>query len=182
MADSPSAAHPVNSEIVLVAIMGRNRVIGDGHDQPWHFKCDLRRFKEMTRGHPLILGRKTFAAIGSRPLPERTHIVMTRDPEFSTPAEPSAMSGVYPAATLEQALELAAAAPGGETIFVIGGGTIYEQFLSLAQRIELTVVDDAPQGGVLFPAIDSKWQEESRDSAEEDGYQLTFLSLRRHAP
>lgn len=164
---------PMPPEIVLVAIIGNNRVIGDGQGQPWHFKCDLRRFKAMTHGHPIILGRRTFQALGERPLPARTHIVMTRQANYSPE------SGVLPARTVAAALESAATAPGGETVFVIGGGTIYRQFLAHAQRIELTVVDDEPQGTVLFPELDSQWREQSREITEEDGHKIIFSTLRR---
>ncbi|MBK1735537.1 hypothetical protein CKO15_09625 [Halorhodospira abdelmalekii] len=161
-----------STKVVLIAIMGRNRVIGDGTTQPWHFRCDLRRFQALTRGHPLILGRRTFAAIG-KPLPERTHIVLTHNPKDRPP-------GVLTAATIDNALQLAAAAPGGDEIFVIGGGTVYEQLLPYADRIELTIVDDAPAGTVHFPILDeTQWQEESSESAAEAGYALRFVRLRR---
>lgn len=162
-------------ELVLIAIMGTNRVIGDGHSQPWHFRYDLRRFKAMTWGHPLILGRRTFEALGGRPLPERPHIVMTRNTGFTTPSE------VRVANDMRTALELAKMADTASTgtVFVIGGGTIYRHFLPYAQRIELTVVDEEPQGTVLFPELGPAWQEQARHLVEEGGHTLTFLTLRR---
>ncbi|MBK1725572.1 dihydrofolate reductase [Halorhodospira neutriphila] len=159
------------SEIVLVAIMGRNRVIGADGEQPWHFRCDLERFKALTRGHPVLMGRRTFAAIG-RPLPGRTNIVLSRDPRL-------ALEGAEVAAGLEPALERAAAAPGGERIMVIGGGDLYHQCLGRAQRIELTVVDDAPEGDTRFPALDGRWQETAREEAAEGGFRLSFRTYRR---
>ena len=155
--------------ITLVAIMGRNRVIGADGDQPWHFSADLRRFKALTRGHPVIMGRRTFAAVG-RPLPQRTNIVLSRDPTFRA-------DGAVVARDRDDALHRATAAPGGDEIMVIGGGEIYRLFLPLATRIELTEVDDAPPGDTRFPELDAAWREQSREETEENGYRLAFIRM-----
>ncbi|ABM62812.1 dihydrofolate reductase [Halorhodospira halophila] len=159
------------SEIVLVAIVGRNGVIGADGDQPWHFRCDLQRFKALTRGHPVIMGRRTLAAIG-RPLPQRTNIVLTRDPGFHA-------DGVEVATDPEAALARAAESAGGERVMILGGGDVYRLFLPRAHRLALTEVDDAPPGDTTFPAIGPEWQETAREEAEEDGYRLTFRTLLR---
>ncbi len=159
------------SEIVLVAIVGRNGVIGASGDQPWHFRCDLQRFKAITRGHPVIMGRRTFAALGG-PLPQRTNLVLTRDPGLQA-------AGATTAADVEEALARAGEAPGGEQIMVLGGGEVYRLFLPRAHRIELTEVDDAPDGDTTFPALGDGWQETAREAASEDGYRLTFRTLVR---
>ncbi|MCG5533525.1 dihydrofolate reductase [Halorhodospira sp. 9621] len=158
-------------EIVLVAIVGRNGVIGADGDQPWHFRCDLQHFKAITRGHPVIMGRRTFAAIG-RPLPQRTNIILSRDPAFVA-------EGVEVAADAETALARAQAAAGGEQVMILGGGAVYRLFLPRAHRVELTEVDDAPPGDTTFPALGDDWRETARDEAEEDGYRLTFRTLTR---
>ena len=158
-------------EIVLVAIIGRNGVIGADGDQPWHFRCDLQRFKAITRGHPVIMGRRTFHAIG-RPLPQRTNIVLTRDPNFRA-------DGVLRAAEPERALEAAAEAPGGHRVMILGGGEVYRLFLPRAHRLELTEVDDAPRGDTTFPAIGPEWQETARESAQENGTSLIFRTLQK---
>ena len=158
-------------KIVLVAIVGRNGVIGADGDQPWHFRCDLQRFKAITRGHPVIMGRRTFAAIGRR-LPQRTNIVLSRDPAL-------AAEGVELAADAEGALARAQAAAGGEQVMILGGGVVYRLFLPRAHRVELTEVDDAPPGDTTFPALGDDWQETAQDEAEEDGYRLTFRTLTR---
>ncbi len=159
------------SEIVLVAITGRNGVIGAGGDQPWHFRCDLQRLKAITRGHPVIMGRRTFAALGG-PLPQRTNLVLTRDPDFRA-AEATTANGV------EEALAQAREAPGGEQVMVLGGGEVYRLFLPRAHRVELTEVDDEPAGDTTFPALGDAWQEVAREAASEAGYRLTFRTLVR---
>ncbi|MFP4146190.1 MAG: dihydrofolate reductase [Halorhodospira sp.] len=159
------------SEIVLVALVGRNGVIGADGDQPWHFRCDLQRFKAITRGHPVLMGRRTFNTLG-RPLPHRTNLILTRDPAFRA-------EGVEAVPDAGTALARAAQAPGGEQVMILGGGEVYRLFLPRAHRIELTEVDDAPPGDTTFPALDDAWQELAREEASEDGYRLTFRTLVR---
>jgi dihydrofolate reductase len=138
--------------IVLIAAMGTNRVIGIEGELPWHIPQDLARFKKLTMGCPLIMGRATFDSIG-RPLPGRPNIVLSTNPSFR-------FSGVEVARSPAEALALARRhAPDGSEIFVIGGGQIYRHFLAEARRIELTVVDGAPPGDTTFPEIsDSDWE------------------------
>ena len=132
--------------IVLIAVLGRNRVIGVDGGLPWHLPDDLRRFKALTMGTPMIMGRATYDSIG-RPLPGRTNIVITRNASFS-------VDGVVAVSTPGEALVLALreARDDGD-ISVIGGGQIYRQFLPMAGRLELTMVDDAPQGDTTFPEL-----------------------------
>ena len=158
-------------EIVLVAIVGANRVIGSGGDQPWHFRTDLQRFKALTRGHPVIMGRRTLEALG-RPLPQRTNIVLTRDTAFRA-------EGVALATDPAAALALAAEAPGGDSVMILGGGEVYRLFLPWAHRVELTEVDDAPEGDTTFPALGPEWREVAREEATEAGFRLTFRTLQR---
>lgn len=141
--------------IVLVAAVARNGVIGAGGDMPWHLPADLRRFKAITLGKPMIMGRRTFDAIG-RPLPGRRTIVVTRDRGWAS-------AGVETAASLDEALRRAAD-PEPEEIIVAGGGEIYAQAIGRADRLRLTWIDAAPDGDAWFPEVDpDRWRETGRE-------------------
>jgi dihydrofolate reductase len=145
--------------LVLVAAMGRNGVIGGHGALPWRLPSDLKRFKAITMGKPLLMGRKTFASIG-RPLPGRETIVLTRDPGFAPP-------GIYVVGDLHAALELAQArahAMGAKEIIVAGGGELYAQTICLAQRLDVTEIEVEPAGDAVFPHIDpARWRETLRE-------------------
>jgi dihydrofolate reductase len=138
----------VRPEIVLVVAAADNGVIGMAGAMPWHLPDDLKRFKRMTVGHPVIMGRKTFHSIG-RPLPGRHNIVLTRDPGFRA-------DGVTVAANLAEAIAAAGLDPRARarTLFVIGGADVYRQALPIASRVELTRVHQAPEGDAFFPPLD----------------------------
>lgn len=144
--------------LVLVVAVGRNGVIGGDGRLPWRLPSDLKRFKAVTMGKPMLMGRKTYAAIG-RPLPGRETIVLTRDPVFSA-------SGIHVARTLDDGLKLAddcARSMGAQEIIVAGGGELYRQTLPIAARLDVTEVDLAPDGDATFPSIDpAQWREISR--------------------
>ncbi|MBY0228713.1 MAG: dihydrofolate reductase [Gemmataceae bacterium] len=123
----------------LIAAMGTNRVIGDGERIPWHQPRDLKRFRALTMGKPLIMGRRTAESLG-KPLPGRTNIVLTRGPAWG--------EGWITAATPEAAL---AAAPEAEEVMVIGGGEVYRLFLPLATRAYLTIIEGEFAGSATFP-------------------------------
>ncbi|HMZ92826.1 MAG TPA: dihydrofolate reductase, partial [Pseudomonadales bacterium] len=136
--------------IALIAAMANNRVIGRDNQLPWHIAEDLRFFKRMTLGKPLIMGRNTFESLG-RPLPGRPHIVISRNPDYQP-------AGVERAATLEAAIARAtelARASSADEIMVIGGAQVYAAALPYARRIYLTLVDAEVAGDTHFPAIDS---------------------------
>jgi dihydrofolate reductase len=157
------------AEIVFFAARADNGVIGvDGH-LPWRLPADLRRFKAMTAGLPMVMGRKTFESFPA-PLAGRRHIVLTRDAGWRRP-------GAEVAADADAALALA----GGPTVAVIGGAEIYRLFLPRADRIELTEVHAAPEGDTRMPDIGSGWHETARtDHAAEDGRPAyAFVTLRR---
>lgn len=142
--------------IVVVAAVARNRVIGSAGDLPWRLPADMRRFKAITLGKPMIMGRKTFESIG-RPLPGRRTIVVTRDPAWSA-------DGVEVAPSLQAALALAAVG-GPEEIVIAGGGEIYAQSLAFADRLRLTWVEAEPDGDARFPQLDvASWRETARES------------------
>ena len=158
--------------ISLVVACGRNNVIGSGGRIPWHVPADLKQFKSLTMGKPIIMGRKTYQSIG-KPLPGRTNIVITRDREF-------AAEGIQIAGSLNAALEQAGAL--GDEIMIIGGGQIYEAALPMAKRIYMTRIELEPQGDVFFPTIeDADWKTTllEEHTASGDVPAFSFLQLDR---
>ncbi len=145
--------------LLLVAAVARNGVIGADNRLLWRLSSDLKRFKTLTLGKPLVMGRKTFVSIG-RPLPGRETIVVTRDPDFRA-------EGVFVAHGLNSALALAqdrARAMDAAAIVIAGGGEIYAQTIGLAARLAITEVALAPDGDARFPPIDAKlWREVRRE-------------------
>jgi len=168
-ADTPGHAGP---KLVLVVARAHSGVIGRDNGLPWHLPDDLRRFKALTIGKPVLMGRRTFDSIG-RPLPGRTNIVLTRDPRWSAP-------GVTVVHSLEEAL---AAAGGKPEIMVIGGADLYRQALPLAHRIELTEVECDIDGDVrLEPFPPSEWRETTREAHAADDrhpWPFAFVTLER---
>lgn len=145
-------------EVFLVVAVAANGVIGRGGTLPWHLPADLRHFKALTTGKPMVMGRKTFESLPGL-LPGRRHIVLTRDTGW-------AEEGAEVAHSPEEAIALANA----PHIAVIGGAEIYRQFLPLADRIEWTEVAAEPQGDTSFPAFDrSEWAEAARQEHPAEG-------------
>ena len=158
--------HP---ELVAIAAVARNRVIGAGPDIPWRIPGDQRRFKQLTLGHPMVMGRLTYDSIG-RPLPGRTTLVISRDPAFA-PEGVEVHAGVE--AALDRACEL-----DGEVVFVVGGGQVYRAAWHRLDALEITEVEQDPSGDVLFPPIDpSTWAETSREP--HDGFAYVRYQRRR---
>lgn len=140
--------------ISYVVAAARNGVIGRDGTLPWHISSDLKRFKEITMGKPVVMGRKTWESLPRKPLPGRRNIVLTRDPRF-------AATGAEVAATAAEALLLCGDA---EEIAVIGGGEIYRLFWTLVDRLYLTEVDLAVDGDTHFPRLDpAEWRETARE-------------------
>jgi dihydrofolate reductase len=154
------------SEVIGIAAVARNGVIGAGDDIPWRIGEDWARFKAITMGHVLIMGRKTYDSIG-RPLPGRTTIVVTRDPDWRA-------DGVIVAGDLDEAFAQAYARNPAK-VFVAGGGQIYAAAWDRLDRLEITEVDAEPDGDVVFPPIGPDWREVTRD--ERDGF--AFITFRR---
>jgi len=166
------------TEIVLVAAVADNGVIGADNAIPWRLKSDMQRLKAITMNKPVVMGRKTFASL-KRPLPGRSNIVITRDAGFSYP-------GVLIATSFEAALALAQADAlqrGASEIAVLGGAEIYAHFLKLADRLEITEVHAAPNGDTHFPAIDADaWEEVARvghDAGPDDSAAFSYVTYRR---
>ena len=154
--------------ISIIVAIAENGVIGDKNALLWNIKEDMRRFRTTTTGHPVIMGRKTFESLGSKPLPKRKNIVITRsDVEFE---------GAFVAHSLEEAIAMA---EGDEEIFIMGGAQIYAQSLDIADRMYITRVERDYEGDTSFPEIDySKWtlvKEERFERGEEYESPFAFL-------
>lgn len=161
------------SELTLIVAAGENDAIGKDNKLIWHLSADLKRFKRLTNGHHIIMGRKTFESF-PKPLPNRTHIVITRQANYEVP------QGVIVVNSLEDAID---AARNDEQPFVIGGGEIYKQAMPLADKIELTRVHHSFEADTFFPKVDvSIWQETNNtfnDKDENHVYSFSFLTYAR---
>jgi len=156
-------------------------VIGADNDMPWKLSTDLKRFKKLTLGRPVVVGRKTFLSFGGKALPGRPHIVISRDPDY-------APEGAEAAISLDAALERAGVLAdelGVDEIMCIGGGQIYAQAMKVADRLELTEVDAEPEGDTRFPDIDPAiWEEVGRvpgERGDRDSADFTFVTYCRKA-
>jgi dihydrofolate reductase len=159
------------SAIVAVA---KNAVIGKEDGLPWYLPAELARFKQVTMGHPIIMGRKTHESIG-RALPGRTNIVLTRSRDFSA-------EGCVVVQSLKQAIEEAKKAEGADEIFIIGGESIYMEAMPLLDRIYLTKVDAKVDGDKFFRFDEKDWKQVSSEKHEKDDknqYNFEFLLLER---
>jgi dihydrofolate reductase len=166
-------------EIVLIVAMAENGVIGRDNTIPWRLKSDQRRFKTMTWGKPIVMGRKTFVSL-RRPLPGRTNIVVTRDPNFN-PVGAVVTTSLANAWAIAQGDALRRFAT---EIAVIGGAEIYAQAMAVADRLEVTEVHAAPEGDTRFGPIDPAiWQEIARthhSSSADDSDAFSYVTYRRH--
>jgi dihydrofolate reductase len=165
-------------EIVLIVAVADNGVIGSGGAIPWRLKTDQQRLKAMTMGRPVVMGRKTFLSL-RRPLPGRTNIVVTRDPDFRAPGAvvTTSLSDARAVATGD-ALRRSAA-----EIAVIGGAEIYAQWMDIADRLEITEVHARPEGDTYLAAIDgADWEEVARvrnSSGPDDSADFSYVTYRR---
>jgi dihydrofolate reductase len=174
LAGDQGAGGGVIAPIALIAAVARNRVIGVANGLPWRLSSDLRRFKALTMGKPLIMGRKTFASVG-KALPGRFSIVVTRDAGFAS-------DGVEVAHDLVAALTLARAHDPAE-IMIGGGAEIYAQTIGMADRLYITEVGLEPEGDALFPPIaPAEWREVLREPGErgpKDEAEFAFVDYER---
>lgn len=154
--------------ISIIVAMAENRVIGGGNSLLWHISEDLKRFKRITTGHPVIMGRKTFESMGSRPLPNRDNIVITRNESYRA-------EGCRIARSLDEAVDMF---KDSEEVFIIGGGEIYRQAMPHADKLYITEVMRAYEGDTYFPAIDpSEWKlvsEQKHDRGEKFQYPFEY--------
>ena len=159
----------------IIAAMSANRVIGNNNNLPWRLPADLKRFKSLTLGHHLIMGRKTFESIG-QPLPGRTTVLITHQSGF-------APAGVLVAHSIDQALHVVA---GDDEVFVAGGAQIYQQMLPRADRLYLTSIHEEFEGDTDFPEFEeSDWQlisEEDHAPDDKNLYPYSFLTYDKQPP
>jgi len=168
-------------EIVLIVAAAENGVIGSKGSIPWRVKSDVLRLKTMTMGKPVVMGRKTFESL-RRPLPGRTNIVVTRDPDFRA-------AGAVVTSSLPDAWAVArgdALRRFATEIAVLGGAEIYAQWMGSADRLEVTEVHARPEGDTLFPAIDpADWDEVARvrnSASGDDSASYSYVTYRRRKP
>lgn len=166
------AAFKKEQEIILIAALGSNNELGKDNDLIWHLPADLKRFKKLTSGHHIIMGRKTFESIG-KPLPNRTTVIITRDKNYK-------QDGCLTANSLDEAIKLS---KKDESPFIIGGAQIYNQALKIATKLEITYVHHSFEADVFFPKIDvTIWNETEREfhnADEKNKYDFSFVSYSR---
>jgi dihydrofolate reductase len=169
-------ARPI--DLVIVAAVAENGVIGRDNTLPWRLKSDMQHFRAVTIGKPVVMGRKTFVSIG-KPLRDRTNIVISRNPDYAAPGiivVPSLEAAL--AAAREDALRRSA---GG--IAIIGGSGIFRETMAIADRLEITIVHASPAGDTFFPDIDPKvWRETARvrhPAAPQDDADFSFITYER---
>ena len=152
-------------KLAMIWAMTRNRVIGRDNDLPWNLPADMKHFMATTRGHPVIMGRRTFESMDGKPLPRRTNIVVTRTPGY-------AAAGILVARDLGEAIELArrqCVADGVEEAFITGGAGLYAEGLEVADRLYVTEIDAELEGDTFFPEVDwSRWRLVSREEHPAD--------------
>ena len=158
--------------VILIAAAAKNNALGKNNDLIWHLPDDFKRFKAITSGHYIIMGRKTFESF-PKPLPNRTHVVITRQKGYQP-------EGCIVVDSVEKALAIS---PKNENIFIIGGGEIYTLGLPFAQKIELTRVDNDFEADVFFPEIDlEEWkmvEEEFHPKDEKHKYDFSYQTFIR---
>jgi dihydrofolate reductase len=158
--------------LMMIVAMAKNRMIGKDNQMPWHLPDDLKYFKAQTLNKPVIMGRKTFESIGSRPLPNRPNLVISRNPDFKH-------QGVSVFKSVEDAI---ASVSGYPEIVIMGGAQIYAQWINQVDRLLITEVNAAPEGDAFFPPIDNQaWLEISRQHHEADErhcYPFDFVEYR----
>ena len=164
------------TEIIIIAALAKNDVIGKDGKMPWHIKKDLQRFKNLTLNHPVIMGHSTYNSLPQKPLPERKNIVLSRDTELSYP-------GVIVKNSFEEALDYC---KKDQKVFIIGGKTIYSIGLNRADKLELTRIHRRYEGDTYFPKIDyDKWtlvnevKKRAIDSRNNVPVKLSFLTYSR---
>lgn len=171
--------------VSMIAAIGKNNALGKGNTLLWHMPADMKHFRDTTRGHTVIMGRKTFESLPNGPLPNRENIVITRDTSYVKP-------GIVVMHSIPEAIRYAALEQGKhfeekqeETeIFIIGGGELYKQGMEFANKLYITRIDDSPEADTFFPDIGPEWKETSReehgaDSENPHGY--TFLTYKKTA-
>ena len=149
--------------------MGKNRVIGKNNSIPWKLPADMKRFKELTTGKPVVMGRKTFKSIG-KVLPNRTNIVITHDKNYK-------VKDCIVVHSVDEALK---AADRNEEVMIIGGAQIYKEFIPIANKMYLTLIDEDFEGDSYFPEYNKdEWKEVHREEYKNDKHKYTFVTLEK---
>ena len=161
------------SKLIIIAAAAENNALGINNDLPWHLPDDFKRFKSLTTGHKIIMGRKTLESF-PKALPNREHIVITRDKNYRPKFQCTVVNSIKSAIALTKK---------GEKAFIIGGGEIYKQSLKFATHIELTRIHASIEADTFFPEIDiSEWlliKEDYHPKDEMHKYDFTYLSYKR---
>ncbi len=153
----------------IIAVIGKNRELGKDNKLLWYIPGDLPRFRSLTTGHPVIMGRKTFESLG-KPLPDRTNIVISKQQRQE--------EGINVVHSLDSAIEMGKRSPGCDEIFIIGGGSVFAQAIPLADRLYLTVVDlEAPDADTFFPDYARFSRVISQEAQEDLDYKSVFYIL-----
>lgn len=161
----------MQNRISAIAAIGEKRELGKNNQLLWHIPGELARFKQITTGHPIIMGRKTYESIG-RVLPNRTNIIITRDKNFTVP-------GAVVVASTDEALKKAKEAEGASEIFVIGGGQIFSELLPQTERLYLTLVHKSFDADVYFPDYTTFTKEIERKDMVGPEFDYTFLTVEK---
>ncbi len=160
----------LNTKISLIVAVDQNRGIGKGGQMPWHIPADFKRFKEITMGHPVIMGRKTFESIG-KPLSGRTNIVITRN-HFEH-------KEVFTAHSLSEAIEQAKKSAGADEIFIIGGGQVFQEAIDIADKIYLTLIEGKFDVDTYFPDYSKFNKITYEEKGENNGFKYKFINLEK---
>jgi len=161
-------------KISIIAAIGRNGELGKKGQIPWHISEDFRRFKQITLGHPVVMGRKTWESLPIKPLPGRYNIVITRDSSYIMQNS----ENVKMVSSLKGALRLATLAQGNDECFIIGGGQIFNQSISLADKLYLTIIDASFDADTFFPDY-SEFKKISEEDGQEGNYKYKFIELEK---
>lgn len=159
-------------KISLIAAIGKNRELGKGNALLWNIPEDMKHFRETTRGHVVVMGRKTFESIG-RPLPNRTNIIVSRDKNYKVP------EGCLKAESIEEAIKISSQHEDDE-VFVIGGAQIYALVLPYADKLHLTIVDkEFPEADAFFPDYSEFKTIISEKKSSDENYSFAFLEIEK---
>jgi dihydrofolate reductase len=156
--------------ISIIVAMSENRVIGNDNTLIWKLPADLKRFKEITTGNTIVMGRKTYESIG-RPLPNRRNIIITRDKNYKA-------EGCEVVNSIEESLLTC-----GDNIFIIGGGEIYKQSIGISDKIYLTLIHETFEGDTIFSELGDEWKEinrEDHDSDEKNKHKYSFIEYEKY--
>lgn len=160
-------------KLSIIVAVAENNAIGLNNDLLWHIPDDLKRFKRLTQNHVIIMGQKTYESLPIRPLPNRQNIVISDDPDFR-------YEGILVATSIQESIMLAEKYEDNDEIFVIGGGSIYKQFLPIVDKLYITKVHKSFDADVFFPEIDeSKWELIEKEDRETENFKYSFLSFVR---